>query len=355
VVKQFESALLAAGGAGVRGAVQSAITIVLALGLVLLAPGQCPPGLAQNESVFNPWPIFPNRPKRVLQFPKDYSLGEIMITSAAASERVRGAKVLRGAARGTVTVPAGKIVALNVTHRFLQNPGIIQTIDPDGLDSLKINATSMDESEDGLCDRALKFVRHLSGLTELCLDRSDSTDLGLAHAAELPNLHKFSAFSTQMNGSCLKSICTLKKLRVLRIAHNILKEENLIFLSALPELECLSVARTGLSDAGMKYLSKCGKLRILDLSENPGIGDQSIKHLLPLKNLAYLCLKGTQISPEGIKQLKPLALKDIVLPAESYKKNDLDSIGRTLSGVVLEVRGKVAVDGETRDLYAPLP
>jgi hypothetical protein len=353
VVIRFKYAAWPAPATAVNLAVKRIVAIAFALGVAI--PGPCPAVLAQNDTLFNPWPVVPGRPERVLQFPKDYSLGEIMITSGAPGERAKGAVILRGAARGKVIVPAGKIVVLTATHRLLQDPKIIQTIDPAGLDSLKINATSLEESEDSLCDRTLKFVGHLKGLADLSLDRSDSTDLGVARAAELPNLNKLSVFGTQITGTCLQPISALKKLRILRLSHNNLKEENLKYLSALPGLECLSLCRTGLSATGMKYVAKCPKLTILDLSENPKIGDQSIKDILCLKKLAFLALNGTQISTRGILQLKPLPLKWITLPTARYKNDEMISIRKAFPGVTLEARRTAAVDKDTKDLYAPLP
>jgi hypothetical protein len=298
--------------------------------------------------------MFPNRPQRVLNFPA-YTIGEICIGPHEQAENGQHNIELQGAAKGRVVVPAGKVVTLVASQALFRDPKVINTLPPDGIDCLRLNVTSLADSEDGLCDRALSFVGHLKGLSELNLDRSEATDAGVAHVAELPNLQNLSLFSANCNGSALKQICTLKKLRVFRLSYNAIKDENLQYLGGLTQLEYLNLARTGLTDPGMKYIGKCINLQGLDVSKNPKIGEESLKYVMPLKKLRVLDITGTSISVAGLlKAKKGPSLQVICLPVRTYSAKDMDALSKAFPGVNLRTTRKQHLDEDMGTLLAPL-
>lgn len=291
--------------------------------------------------------------QRVLSFPQDYSLGEIIIQSYPPSSAGRE---LRGAARGKIIVPAGKFVKFIPAKRFYSNPSIVNTIAEDGIDSIELSASSMDDREDGLCDRALSYVGHLKGLIELNLDRSDATDAGAVHAAELPNLQKVTGLAAALEGKCFKQFAVLKQLRCVHLPRNCLKDENLKYLASVPNLQYLSIGHCNLSDAGVKDLANCTKLTVLNIGDNPKITDQSIKYLVCMKNLRDLTLHGTSITPAGILQLKTLPLARLELPSKYYGQSQLGGIAKALPNthVVAPSSGSKRVDSDTRAIFAPM-
>jgi hypothetical protein len=307
----------------------------------------------KNFSFINQ-PIFPNRPERILNFPA-YTVGQIIIKSndnlGASHEKVK----LQGAARGKIIVPAGEIVTLVASQRLFQEPQIINTLPADGIDCLRFSVTSLADSEDELCDRALAFIGHLKGLSELNLDRSDATDVGVAHVAELPNLQSLSIFSANCNGRAIKHISKAKKLRIFRLSYNSIKDEDLQTLGDLTQLQYLSLSRTGLSDAGMKYIAKCTNIEVLDVSKNPKIGDEGLKDLMTLKKLQTLNIAGTSISLASLlKTKKGPALEVLYLPNGAYSDDQIAALSKTFPGVQFCLPGKKHLDAEMDAVLSPL-
>jgi hypothetical protein len=285
---------------------------------------------------------------RTLIFPKEYSLGAVSITDS-------NSNVVSKIAQGKVVVPAGSIVKFIPAENFYKNPAIIKTLPADGLDSLKCTASSFDDNEKSVCDNALAYVGHLSGLLELNLDRSDATDKGLAYASELPNLQKVSVYEGNMRGASLKRLVTLKQLRYLSLSGNELQEDNLQYLSALPKLEHLYIADCNLGDVGLKYLSKCTGLIRLKLTNNTKITDESVKYILPMKKMRFLDLRGTSITEKELLQFKGLPLVELGVPGKPSKA-ETDAIAHAFpKTTLLFVKGKSrTVDSDTKSLFAPL-
>lgn len=333
------------------------ILICLATALGSLLPGQAGEvKVAKSPQAKNLFDLkfdAASKGKRVLNFPKDYSLGEILLAPYPGAPE---SSILSGAAKGIVVVPAGKFVTLIPAARFYLNPAIIKTIPADGVDSLVLTAVSLDDSEDGLCDRALAHVGHLTGLIALSLDRSDATDKGAVYAKDLPNLQKFSAFQAAVEGQCFKQFGGLKQLRYVRLPSDSLKDANLVYLSKVPKLEHLSLCHTCISDEGIKGLAACRNLLSLDLADNPKITDRSLKVMSGFKKLLVLNLSGTSVTVDGIVQLKCLPLVHLRMPGSDYSPAQMAAIKKALPGVPIFFReGDVKpVDADTNRLFAPL-
>jgi Leucine-rich repeat (LRR) protein len=239
---------------------------------------------------------------------------------------------------------------------FYKNPSILNTLPADGFDSIKIVAASLDDSEDGLSDRVLSSIGHLKGLVELVLDKSETTDAGAAHAAELPNLQRISAWSAALEGKCLKQFASLKHLHSLTLSRNCLKEENLKYLSALPHLQYLTISHCGVSDAGVKYLANCSSIITLVVENNPKITDQSIKCFTSMKKLRYLRLGDTSITAKGVLELKALPLVWLAVPSRNISPSQLQDIRKAMpnTSVTATTDGRRAVDSDTNAIFAPM-
>jgi hypothetical protein len=354
VVKRGQSGISQAHLKGPRGA---QFYPVLALVFLFLIFHSFLPGRAGNNRGFDY--LFrinfnaSTRGKRVLPFPRDYSLGEILISP---DPEPTEENALMGAAKGTIVVPAGKFVTFIPSHRFYQNPAIINTLPADGIDCLTLQAVTLDDSEDGLCDRALGYIGHLKGLIVLNLDKSDATDKGAVHAADLPNLQKITAFQSTIEGGFVKQLGGLKQLRYLRLPSSPVKEQNLQYFCTLPHLEHLALSHSAISDEGVKNLAGCSQLIDLDLADCPRITDQSISALLGLKKLRLLNLAGTSITSKGLMRLNALPLACLTLPGNLYLSTQLKAIHAAFPGVNIGGAqfSKKPVDAETNKLFAPL-
>jgi Leucine rich repeat len=331
---------------------------VIVLGQALTCAGQSPRSVPDRMNAIRKahfhFCYTPSKVSRVLKFPADYSLGELIISRDAETSEEDS---LNGAAKGTIVVPPGKFVTFIPAHHFYQNPAIINTLPEGGVDRLDIFASSMDASEDGLCDKALTFIGHLKAVVELKVDRSDASDQGVAHAKDLPNLQKLSAFQNSFEGNFFKQLAGHPSLRYLKLPTCSLKDENLQYLPAIPHLQHLSLSHCSLSDSGVKWLAGCQGLISLDLAENPKITDKSISVILRLKKLEALNITGTSITNEAVQKLKDLPLVILWLPQPAYDKKKLEALRSLFPATVIkgkELSSGRSLDQDTSKLYAPL-
>lgn len=79
--------------------------------------------------------------------------------------------------------------------------------------------------------------------------------------------------------------------------------DGLEFLGDLPDLQCLSVERSTITDAALPRIGLQTHLRYLWL-ENTAISDAGLAHLRGLKELRYLYMRDTDVTTQGVKELK---------------------------------------------------
>jgi hypothetical protein len=289
----------------------------------------------------------------VFNFPRDFTLGQILIDEypGRVSEKSRS-----GAARGKVTVPAGRYVTFVPSRRFYEKPELVNYLPAEGVDCLEMTASSLDDSEDGMCDRALAHIGRLKSVVRLNLDRSDATDKGVQYARDLPELQEISGFASMIEGSCFAQFSGLKKLSILMMHGSPIKDENLKYLPAIPRLKGLSLGSTGVSDIGMGHLVGCHELYFLDVGLNGKITDRSVESLTKLKSLRELDLSNTSITYSGLMRMKGMALERFTLPAKIYTVDQLKNLHKAFPKTALIVNGSGvrAVTPETQALYSPL-
>jgi len=296
----------------------------------------------------------PTTSRRVIEFPKDFPIGELYIGS---DDALPTAHDLVRPAKGTVVIPPGKFVTLIPSHRLYQSPKIIDSILPNAIDRLFIDSCSMDDAEDKYCDNVLARVSHLRDLLVLSLDRSSSTDVGAAHAKDLPHLQYFSSCENGLDGSCIKHFAGLNELRNVNMQGSCLRDKNLQYFAALPHLEHLNIAHCNISDEGLKNLQGCTKLVNLKISDNPKITDKSIPILLSLKSLVSVSIGSTGITAKGAMQLKKLPIKYLEWPILMRTKTDLEAVRKSMRGIFIVTQANrlsTPVNAEVEKMYAPL-
>jgi hypothetical protein len=295
-----------------------------------------------------------SKKQRVLSFPKDYSIGWVVITTWPPSN---GSIERRVKAQGTVIVPAGKMVKFIPGDRCYKEPSILKTLSADSFDSIQMLSTSIYTEEADMCDRVLLQIGHLKGLLELDLNNSDATDKGVAYAiSQLHNLQILSAVATALDGKFLTQIDTLKRLHSLTLTYIKIPDDNLRYIAGLPRLEHLHIGHCRVSDRGIENLASCSRLIDLNLSDNPKITDHSIKIILSMKDLRFLMLDNTSITTAGILQLKPLPLFVLGLPSAQILRHDSRVISKVFPGIHLGAPKDPSpnVDPDTGAVFAPL-
>jgi hypothetical protein len=300
-------------------------------------------------------PAYTQEQSRVLHFPSGKSIGMIFVGNdklvfghIAPYRRIAGAS-------GTMTVhvPSGQRILFEANRRVFENPACLDLVSPQGLDVIKIGGISLDDKEDGMCDRALEHVGHFQGLQEADIDRSEATDKGIAKLKAIPSLLCISCYMSSIDGSCFKELATLPALKALWVSHCAIDRKNFEYLKNFPKLQTLDVGRTHLDAVGTRSLALCKNLRELSVRGNQGFDDNCLPILCSLKNLKFLDLRETPVTMAGVKRLQALKLSQLQLP-------------RALNGNLIELKKmfpqtmvwvdplKTSAGPEKDESYAPL-
>jgi hypothetical protein len=292
--------------------------------------------------------------KRHFSFPKEYSLGslQMMGNEKAGTER-RGDGI--GTAQGSVTVdvPPGATIMLEINPHCLEHPERLKNIQTAGINRLKIAYLSMDDNDHSLCDKALQALPEFKDLISLNVERSDTSDKGLAGFKSLSSVKYLIAFGAALDGSFLKETQKLKKLEWCNLMFNPLKGENLKYLSSLPNLVDLVLNQSNLSDADLKNFPKCSQLKQLLLLDNPRITDKSLPVLRQQTALDILDVRGTGISLAGVVTLKNLKLTKLILPVKRYRPNEIAELKKAFPKAFFNYRGE-GLRKEDQILLAPV-
>ena len=291
---------------------------------------------------------------RIIEFPKDHSLGAIYVGETHGDMDERGMMNQVGGAQGTlkVVVPPRHFVLFEANRRVFQDPSLLRKVSPVGVDYLKIALISMDDSEEKLCNRALAYVDQFKNLTELEVDRSDADDSGLAVVQKLKNLHSISCFQTQTNGTFFKYFAQLPELAQLNTSWCVIKPSNFKYLTSVPKLFYLNVSRTGLDFQGAKEIGKCHNLIVVRASENSKFDDACLKNFASLKKLQSLDVRDTRITLDGLHALKGLNLRSLALPERICSHENLEQVRALFPKVVIIKRTK-RMNQEVKETYAP--
>jgi len=292
--------------------------------------------------------------KRHFSFPKEYPLGSLqMMGNEKAGTDHNGDGI--GTAQGSVTVdvPLGATIMLDINPHCLEHPERLKNIQTAGIDRLKIAYLSMDDNDHSLCDKALQALPEFKDLISLNVERSDTTDKGLAGFKSLSSVKYLTAFGAAIDGSFLKETQKLKKLERCNLMFNPLKGENFKYLSSLPNLVELVLNQSNLSDDDLKNLPKCSQLKQLLLLDNSKITDKSLPVLRQQTTLDILDIRGTGISLAGALTLKNLKLTKLILPVRRYRPDEIAELTKAFPKTFLDYRGN-GVKREDQMLLAPL-
>ena len=174
-------------------------------------------------------------------------------------------------------------------------------------------------------DAQVASVSKLRHLHNLVLSSPGITDRALGFLGGLRELHELSLVATQIGDKALIGIGTLPHLRHLHISTygygpiygppmpvtqstNIhiptISDACLPYLSALSELQHLSLVGTSITDAGMPTLATMRQLTELELAGNFEVTDAAIPQLQKLTQLTSLSLSYTKITSDGEKTLR---------------------------------------------------
>ncbi|WP_437201933.1 leucine-rich repeat domain-containing protein [Planctomicrobium sp. SH664] len=189
---------------------------------------------------------------------------------------------------------------------------------------------------------SLRFASQWPRLEELLLDRTAVDSSGLAHLSKATGLKRLTLSSAPINDPGLQSLESLTGLESLVIDGNpnlmgqsfgfLIEQHRLSKLrelnangtriglyglgnaGAMKDLEVLLVSQAGISDAVLREVSTCPKLRQLDIRDN-AVTDAGVKTLAKLRQLKELnlanCRAVTNQSLAAFKGMKQLERLDV--------------------------------------------
>lgn len=246
-------------------------------------------------------------PKRLLNFPKDKSIGGLAIFKQACygHDEKLGRSVK---AQGTVEIAPGEFVFYFPNHNFFLNPSSVNSLPANAFDGIVMRYASMDDADEGRSAQAMPFLARFTSVVVMDLEKSEMSDAGLKALKSMKNLQYLGLFANELDGSFLKDLTDLKMLRIIILSNNTLKEENLAYFSQYKGLQVLNLAHTRISTRNLKFLAQTPSLEILSLSGNDNVKDDLVPLVVPLKNLGLLDIRRaglTQVGLEKIKKARP--------------------------------------------------
>ncbi|KAK6942200.1 Leucine-rich repeat [Dillenia turbinata] len=209
-----------------------------------------------------------------------------------------------------------KLESLNLDSCKIGDEGLTHFTGLVSLRRLELSDTEVQSH--GLC--------HLSGLTELQsinLSFTSVTDSGLKRLSRLTSLKSLNLDARQISDSGLSYITGLTGLTHLDLFGARITDLGTISLQYFKNLRSLEICGGGLTDTGVNNIKGLISLRLLNLSQNLSLSDNSLKLISGLTALVSLNVSNSSITSEGLQFLKPLKnLRSLLL--ESCKVTALD-------------------------------
>jgi serine/threonine protein kinase len=235
--------------------------------------------------------------QRILKFPAGKTLGSLIDDQGFVIEAQEEKKF-----------PKDKKLLLISRNDTINNPELLAGFAPDDLKAIVFEPQAITKPEGYLS------IANLTGLEALNVKHSLFNDTSLAGLEKLTNLQYFNCDDTRVHGTALARSPILKNLKALDVSNN---SEMFPFCQILKELDNLAelqMQHCQLDDMLLKSVSECKSLKVLGLSQNRDITDVGITYLLDLKNLAWLDLTRTSVSPNCLATLLAMpALKKVEL------------------------------------------
>ncbi len=245
--------------------------------------------------------IFGAAKTRILEFPRDRSLGRVYICGQDGQEEWRHAQ-------GEISVPPGKFVKLNMSSVTSSNISWLASLGPHDIQELDVHSRSLKDAD-------LKHLKGLTGLRSLSLGGigcvpppyCPMTGEGLSNLSGMVSLRELELAWTDVCDENLIHLKTLRSLEKLTLLDNRkITGDGLVILEELPSLKNLSLYKTPVTNAGLRHLRNLPLLEVLNLQDTD-VNDEGLAYVQELPKLKSLVLP-PGITGEGLAKLKGLTL-----------------------------------------------
>lgn len=293
---------------------------------------------------------------RDLQFNSDRSIGVVYVQSWHAQSG-GGQWTSLGQAKGKLKIQANKRVRLEIQTDDPASLAILANIEPNAIQQIKIwpmpatdeamdhianlaGAEILDLSQTDLTDVGAKHLSRMRGLRELHLTATAITDNALLALASMPTLNKLFLNETSITDHGLAHLSRVLSLNTLDLSSTLVTNIGLVDLSDLTGLTALYLTATNITDPSPNtlFLSALPNLEYLSLNKTR-IGNATAAHMVTLKRLQDLELLDTAISNDGLRQLGNLtSLQSLKLSADHFMGDALQHLEQLTSLQHLTVR-----------------
>jgi hypothetical protein len=294
--------------------------------------------------------------ERIIHFPPQ-SLGGLYVVPKVTKAMLYGENEL-AVAKDTVKIkiPAGYELYLRANATLLENPSELDKLPPDCLDCLEFRSALFNLDDEQFGTKLLSHVNKLTGLRVLKITALEPDDVGVSSLKSMKKLQILNVNVGRLEGSCLKDLQTLPDLEELDISDNPLNLNNFAYIAKFPALKHLEAHRCRLNKGAIQQISKCSTLSDLNLSGNPMVQDDCAEYLSKMPNLQVLDLTSTKMTGRGLKQLQNLKnLQYIAITSSLISPEALIDIHKALPHTHIEMKGpSAAVTKENRSIFAPV-
>ena len=269
------------------GRIVITITIFFAACFIISKPVTASQSLANNQ-------LRASTGERILHFPQNHSIGELYIQDDNVDREFLGFRNVDQwksftQAKGDVTLPAGKILALYITQDYINNASALSNLLPDDLYMLAICGSHPDDSiqRPKPNDKCVPYITHLTKLKNLHLMNTNISTKGLGLFSNFTSL-EYLTLSGEFIDEELKVVSQqLKTLKGLYIQRDNLTDKGLTYLSALTSLKELQIGGGRLTNDGIANLTKLPSLEYLSLYSH-NFTDDCLVYLKDIPSLRIL-------------------------------------------------------------------
>ncbi len=164
------------------------------------------------------------------------------------------------------------------------------------LEVLNFNRCRLDESK-------LSLLKPLKALTYLRMEGCGLEGHELAVLSELPKLKELYLNSNPLSARSFRKLSPLLRIKEVEADTSFVGDaEMLEFCRVFANVEKIDIARTRVTDVGVRALSKLRNLQHVDLTEDK-ISDDSLRYLAQAPNLRKVCVPGSAVTADGIIEL----------------------------------------------------
>lgn len=275
---------------------------------------------------------------RVLTFPKGICMGSIIDDFAFICE-----------AEGEKKFPKQRRLSLLVRNNALDAPELLMGFAPDDLVFLNFSSAQHFKSA------GFSYIAHMTSLKALNAKHTLFNNSAISSLDKLVNLRYANFNDTQVHGDALIKSPVLANLNALDVSNNQGMVPFCRTLGELSNLYELQMQNCQLDDVLLKDISQCKPLRVLCVSQNKDVTDAGVSYLKDMKNLTWLDLSATSVSPNCIESLREMpGLKKLELGEIDWTGEQKRTFEKALKQKLPSIK-VFWTDEETSDLAKNLP